>query len=163
MNFLGWFRTNRTARTAPLGLGSAPRLADIHANAFTRPWGTEEFERFLSERNILSDGLFIGPRQEPTGFILSRKGGDEAEILSIAIAPEARGRGHAGMLLDRHLQTLTQAGVRKVFLEAEEGNRPALKLYRRRGFREVGRRAGYYARPDGSRATQAMSAAGLAS
>ena len=42
--------------------------------------------------------------------------------------------------------------MRAVHLEVEEGNRPALALYRRRGFREVGRRQGYYARPDGTRA-----------
>ncbi|MFL5220164.1 MAG: GNAT family N-acetyltransferase, partial [Microvirga sp.] len=96
--------------------------------------------------------LFLGRRYEPAGFILSRKAADEAEILSVAIAAGWRGRGHSGPLLDRHLQSIAQAGVRSVFLEVEEGNRPALALYRRRGFREVGHRQGYYARPDGTRA-----------
>ncbi|MET0429646.1 MAG: ribosomal-protein-alanine acetyltransferase, partial [Microvirga sp.] len=47
---------------------------------------------------------------------------------------------------------LAPRGARIVFLEVEEGNAPALALYRRLGFREVGRREGYYARPDGTRA-----------
>ena len=40
-----------------------------------------------------------------------------------------------------------------VFLEVEEGNLPAEQLYRHFGFREVGRRKGYYPKPDGTRAT----------
>jgi ribosomal-protein-alanine N-acetyltransferase len=145
------FRRDRTVRVASLSSRHAARLAEIHGEAFTRPWDAMEFERSLSERNVHADGLFLGRRPEPAGFILSRRAADEAEILSVALAAGARGRGHSGALLDRHLQTLAQAGVRSVFLEVEDGNRPALALYRRRGFREIGRRQGYYARPDGTR------------
>jgi [ribosomal protein S18]-alanine N-acetyltransferase len=40
--------------------------------------------------------------------------------------------------------------VRKVFLEVDEGNAPALRLYSRAGFEQVGRRPGYYANSEGS-------------
>ena len=152
MRLLDLFRHDRTARVAPLSSRYARRLAEIHGEAFTRPWDAMEFERSLSERNVQADGLFLGRASEPAGFILSRRAADEAEILSVALAAGARGRGLSGTLLDHHLRALTQAGVRSVFLEVEEGNRPALALYRRRGFREIGRRQGYYARPDGTRA-----------
>jgi ribosomal-protein-alanine N-acetyltransferase len=154
MSFADWlFQREATARVGRLATSDAARLAAIHAEAFTRPWDALEFERSLAEKNIYADGLFLGRGAEPAGFIISRRAADEAEILSVALAPEARGRGHSGALLDRHLQSLTQAGVRSVFLEVEEGNHPALALYRRRGFREIGRRQGYYARPDGTRAS----------
>jgi ribosomal-protein-alanine N-acetyltransferase len=52
-----------------------------------------------------------------------------------------------------HLQALSRAGVRHVHLEVEEGNHPALALYARLGFRRSGHRPGYYARPDGTRAS----------
>jgi [ribosomal protein S18]-alanine N-acetyltransferase len=55
-------------------------------------------------------------------------------------------------LLAAHLQMLSQAGVRTVHLEVEEGNAPALALYHGLGFREAGRRPAYYAKADGSRA-----------
>ena len=148
-----WFQRDLPARIAPLSTDHAPRLAAIHAGAFTRPWDAVDFERCLADRSVFADGLFLGPGRDPAGFILSRKALDEAEVLSVAVRPAARGRGHAGALLDRHLATLAQAGVRTVFLEVEEGNRPALALYRRRGFREIGRRQGYYARPDGTRSS----------
>ena len=153
MRLTGWFQRDTTARVEALDSRHAPRLAELHASAFTRPWDAVEFERCLADRNVLADGVFLRGRSEPAGFVLSRRVGEDAEILSVVMAPASRGRGHAGPLLDGHLQTLAQAGVRQVFLEVEEGNRPAHALYRGHGFREIGRRVGYYTRPDGTRAT----------
>ena len=153
MRFGGWFQRPAPAQIFPLEPRHAPRLAEIHATAFTRPWDALEFERCLAERNIFAHGVFLRGRSEPVGFALARRISEEAEILSVAITPADRGRGYAGPLLERHLQSLAQAGVKNVFLEVEEGNCPAQALYRRHGFREIGRRAGYYARADGSRAT----------
>jgi ribosomal-protein-alanine N-acetyltransferase len=78
------------------------------------------------------------------GFILSRTAAGEAEILSVAIAPAWRGRGFARPLLDLHLRRLAGLGVRAVFLEVDEHNEPACRLYRNAGFSEVGVRKGYY-------------------
>jgi ribosomal-protein-alanine N-acetyltransferase len=88
--------------------------------------------------------------RELAGFILSRMAADEAEILSVAVAARRRGRGVARALLDLHLRRLAGLGVRAVFLEVEESNEPARRLYRRAGFREVGRRPGYYPEGGGS-------------
>ena len=49
-------------------------------------------------------------------------------------------------MLDLHLRRLAGLGARTVFLEVDEDNVPARRLYRRAGFREVGRREGYYPR-----------------
>jgi ribosomal-protein-alanine N-acetyltransferase len=78
------------------------------------------------------------------GFILSRLAAGEAEILSIAIAPAWRRRKLARPLLDLHLRRLAGLGARSVFLEVDEHNAAACRLYRRASFREVGRRQGYY-------------------
>ena len=152
--FAAWLPWTRwtPARIAPLDARCAARLAALHGSAFARAWSALDFERLLAESNVLADGLFIGRGGEPDGFILSRRAADEAEVLSVALAPQARGRGHAGQLLAEHLRQLSRQGVRAVHLEVEEGNTPALALYRRFGFREVGRRPAYYAKPDGSRA-----------
>ena len=86
------------------------------------------------------------------GFIMSRIVDDEAEILSVAVAGQQRGRGLAGTLLRLHLGRLAGLAVRKVFLEVDEDNESARRLYRRAGFREVGRREGYYPNGTASRA-----------
>jgi ribosomal-protein-alanine N-acetyltransferase len=154
MSMLGWFRgTRAAARIAPLGSEHASTLACIHESAFVRPWSALEFERLLAERHVLGDGLFLGRNPQPAGFVLSRAVADEAEILSMAMGPEARGRGHGTALLGHHLDELVRAGARTLHLEVEETNAPALAVYRRLGFQEVGRRVGYYAKADGSRAT----------
>jgi ribosomal-protein-alanine N-acetyltransferase len=153
MRWTDWFRRPPAlVRLAPLEARHAFRAAAIHASAFARPWSAQDFEGFLAERAIRADGLFLGRDAQPSGFVLSRRAADEAEILSVAIAREARGRGHARALLASHLQALAHAGVKRVHLEVEDGNDPALALYRRIGFKNVGRREGYYKRPDGGRA-----------
>jgi ribosomal-protein-alanine N-acetyltransferase len=78
------------------------------------------------------------------GFIISRLAADEAEILSVAVASARRGRGLARALLNLHMRRLAGLGARAVFLEVDEDNAPARRLYARAGFREVGRRPGYY-------------------
>ena len=162
MNWTAWFRgAPVSARVAPLESRHASRLAAIHASAFARPWTAQDFEGFLAERPIRADGVFLGRATQPSGFVLSREAADEAEILSLAMASEARGQGHARTLLATHLQALAYAGVRKVHLEVEDGNDPALGLYHRLGFKSVGRREGYYLRPDGSRAGALSMSLGL--
>jgi [ribosomal protein S18]-alanine N-acetyltransferase len=140
-------------RIGPVLPGHAERLSDIHAGAFARPWSAGDFEAFLIDQSVQIDGLFIGRAQLPSGFVVSRIVLDEAEILSVALARSARGQGHARPLLTRHLQRLAHAGVARVHLEVEEGNNPALALYRKLGFEQCGVRQGYYARPDGTRAS----------
>jgi len=88
---------------------------------------------------------------EPEGFIIARCAADEAEILTVAVAGAARGRGHGRLLLDASLAELVRRRIRKVFLEVEAGNQAALRLYSSAGFERIGTRRGYYRQPDGSR------------
>jgi [ribosomal protein S18]-alanine N-acetyltransferase len=120
----------------------AAAIAQLHAASFQRGWDEEEFHRLLIDRSIVGHRSTVG--RTLIGFILSRLGAGEAEILSVAIAPGWRGRGFARPLLDLHLRRLAGLGARAVFLEVGESNAPAGRLYRRAGFYEVGRRQGYY-------------------
>ena len=153
MRLREWLASPARAHVAPLDTRHAEALAEIHAGAFARPWSAVEFERMLADDHVTADGLFVPRNLEPGGFVLSRRVGDEAEILSVAIAPDLRGRNCGRPLLAGHLESLAREAVRRIHLEVEEGNVRALALYRRVGFQEVGRRVGYYLKPDGSRAT----------
>jgi ribosomal-protein-alanine N-acetyltransferase len=126
----------------PASLRDAPRLSQLHRASFHRGWGTDEFEQILIERNALAHRLRLGG--STIGFIVSRTAADEAEILSVAVAPKHRGRGFSRDLLRTHLGHLAGHGLKTVFLEVEENNRPARALYERAGFRVVGRRDRYY-------------------
>jgi ribosomal-protein-alanine N-acetyltransferase len=117
-------------------------LARLHAASFHRGWGESEFAQMLREKNTLLHRLRVGSRV--IGFAVSRCAADEAEILSVAIDRSQRGRGLSRDLLQTHLGHLAGRGVRTVFLEVEENNLPARRLYERAGFAVVGRRERYY-------------------
>lgn len=142
---MAWLRqlwSGGAAVVEPASLRDAPALAQIHGASFHRGWGESEFESMLTERNTLVHRLRMG--RKIVGFSVSRMAADEAEILSIAVAASHRGRGLSHTLLLTHLGHLAGRGVRTVFLEVEENNQPARRLYQRAGFTVVGRRERYY-------------------
>ncbi|HEX3114189.1 MAG TPA: ribosomal protein S18-alanine N-acetyltransferase [Bradyrhizobium sp.] len=147
MAWLSDWWSGGAAVVEPATLRDAARLAQLHGASFHRGWGEAEFEAMLSERNTLVHRLRMG--RKTIGFAVSRLAGDEAEILSIAIAASHRGHGLSGNLLLTHLGHLAGRGVRTVFLEVEENNQPARRLYQRAGFAVAGRRERYYRQPGG--------------
>ena len=119
----------------------AETLAALHATSFAVPWSATEFADLLGQAGVLAI-------REPDGFILIRVVLDEAEILTLAVRPEARRAGLGRRLVDQAVAAARRAGAHRLFLEAAEDNAVALALYGSAGFRPLGRRRGYY---DGGR------------
>jgi len=140
--WLGWLSGASASSVLPAGARDAEQLAALHAAAFRRGWSAEEFARLSVEHNVVADRATSGTRL--VGFVLSRLAVDQAEILSIAVAAPHRGQGLARKLLDVHLRRLVAYGINSVFLEVDERNVPARRLYAGLRFREVGRRESYY-------------------
>ncbi len=84
-------------------------------------------------------------------FLLGRAVAGEAEILTLAVAPESRRLGLGRKLVARFLYQARLRLADRAFLEVAADNAAALALYDSAGFRAEGRRAGYYATPDGAR------------
>jgi len=142
MNFVARLLSRPMPSLAEASARDAAAIAAIHAASFQRGWSEQELQQLLADRAVVGHRAMSG--RNLTAFILSRIAADEAEILSVAVAPAWRGHGVARPLLDLHLRRLAGLGVRTVFLEVGEHNVPALRLYGRAGFREVGKRQGYY-------------------
>ena len=139
-------------RMAALDVGHSRDIAALHhQGGFARGWEAGECAALICDRTVLADGIFAGASPHLAGFVMTRFAADEAEILSIVVAPKHRGEGLGRSLLAHHLMTLHTRHVARLFLEVEDGNLAAERLYRHVGFREVGRRAAYYPKPDGSR------------
>lgn len=120
---------------------SLDALAALHLRCFDahpRPWSAPEFQSLLT-----SPLNFLLTR--PDGFLLGRAVADEAELLTLAVAPEARRRGIASALLDDFVLACRARGAAHAFLEVAEGNAPAIALYASRGWQIGGRRRNYYA------------------
>ncbi|WP_372838507.1 GNAT family N-acetyltransferase [Phaeovulum sp.] len=119
-------------------------LAALHAAAFTtpRPWNANEFEALLG-----ATGVFL--RGDSRGFVMGRVVAGEAELLTLAVAPQERRKGLGLALLAAFDDAARAAGADSGFLEVAAENAPARALYSAAGWREVGKRRGYYRLPDG--------------
>jgi len=142
ISFLGNLFSRGEPALSEAGARDSSAIAALHAASFRRGWNEQEVEGLLSDRHVLTHRAMSGTRL--AGFIMSRLVEDQAEILSVAVAERERGRGVARRMLDLHLRRLAGLGALTVFLEVDEHNDPALRLYHRAGFREVSRRPNYY-------------------
>ena len=78
------------------------------------------------------------------GLAVLQFAADEAEILSIAVAEEARRRGIASAMMKACVAACEQKLISHLYLEVAEGNGPAQKLYAKFGFRLLAHRKNYY-------------------
>ncbi|MBI1260172.1 MAG: ribosomal-protein-alanine N-acetyltransferase [Rhizobiales bacterium] len=133
-----------TCDIQPAGPAHAGVLAALHAQAFDSPWDEASFAGLLATPGAFA--LLAFADDMPLGFVLTRCGGGEAEILTICVASEARGKGIGHALMAAAKVRAGREGADQLFLEVANDNQPAIALYRACGFVEVGRRAGYYQR-----------------
>lgn len=127
-------------------VSDAGALAEIHASAFDRPWSAAEIAALLDSPGTLALQL-SGDRK---GFVMVRALAGEAEILTLAVAPEARRRGQARALMQAAIVQALARQAQTLFLEVAADNAAALGLYEGLGFEMAGRRKGYYDRGAGS-------------
>lgn len=135
-----------TLRLLSGGLAEIDDLAAISAAAFDPRFG-EAWSGLQLRGTLAQPGswLRLACRDDAmVGFSLCRLIVDEAELLLIAVVPDARGAGVGGALLTAAIDEARGRGVSEIFLEMRDGNAAALALYRSRGFAEVGRRRDYY-------------------
>ena len=140
------------AELRPVGPLDAELLAALQAAAFGEAAGTERWQASGLEALLATPGclgLIAASGVQPLGFGLARLAAGEAEILSLGVVPAARRLGLGRALLDALVARLLGRGARALFLEVAADNPGAIGLYAGAGFRRAGRRAGYYARPEG--------------
>ena len=122
-------------------------LSRLHSLCFCNEWKASEFKNLLSKPGVFAWLIrdTVGSNRSYGGFVLARIAREEAEIISIGVAPNCRGQGLGSkLLLEVELQSRT-VGVKELFLEVAETNYLAVRLYKSLGFNFVGRRIGYYA------------------
>ena len=125
----------------------AERLARLHRHCFAEEaWDAEAFAALLGMPGC--QGWFTaeddGQDSPLTALLLARQAADEAEVLTLCVAPAHRRQALAKQLVRRLIEALAQQGVVALHLEVAVDNRAARALYRGFGFVEVGRRPNYY-------------------
>ena len=126
-------------------------LLDIEAASFSDPWSRYAVAGSIaSPATVVTVAEWSGHPGGPpivVGYSVLARAADEAELLNLAVAEGARGRGVGTALVRRAITDAAEWGAWAVFLEVRASNAAALALYGRAGFSEVGRRRGYYRRP----------------
>lgn len=135
---------------------SPAEMAALHARCFTtpRPWSAAEFAA------LAADPLCFFSTT-PQGLLVGRAVAGEAELLTLAVAPEARRAGAGRRLLAAFLTEAAARAAATAFLEVAEDNAAAIALYTAGGFAVTGRRPRYYRRPDGTPLDALVMARGL--
>jgi ribosomal-protein-alanine N-acetyltransferase len=106
-------------------------------------WDRDLFLQYLGQAGK-SVFLVAIAQRKIAGYALSFHTRTKAEIHSIAVAPDERGRGVAMALLNRTLALLLRGGFKTVFLNVRLENAAAIRLYRKLGFHRIRRVDGYY-------------------
>jgi [ribosomal protein S18]-alanine N-acetyltransferase len=123
------------------------QMAALHALCFTspRPWSLAEFSDLITAR-----GVFV-VSAAGQGFAMGRAIAGESELLTLAVHPDTRRQGIGTQLLAAYEAGALAHQAAESFLEVAADNQAAVSLYKCAGYRESGRRPGYYHQPDGRR------------
>ena len=127
------------------------QVAVLESQSHPAPWTIGNF------RDALAAGYstMVG---EAGGAIVAygvlMMGPGEAQVLNLTVAPAARRRGLARVLLRRFLDDALRLGAAQCFLEVRLSNAAAIALYRAEGFVPVARRAAYYPAAPGAGARE---------
>jgi len=120
-------------------------IAELERVCFSDPWSENSIASELV--NPLSCWLVAVDGGKVVGYIGSQAVLDAADVMNLAVSPEYRRRGIAQTLLQELTHCLRQQNVIALLLEVRVSNAPAIALYERLGFVQVGRRPKYYHNP----------------
>lgn len=120
----------------------APAIAALEARCFPAdPWPVETILSKINEFFLALEG------DEILGYLCLSHVLDEGSIDNIAVSPEQRRRGVAEALVAAAGEEARRLGLAFITLEVRAGNEPAIRLYEKQGFTQVGLRRGYYEKP----------------
>jgi len=132
---------------------TAEELSEIHRKSFQESieqvWSAAEISSLLLSPGvhvmvILQDAKAMGSLA--MGFLMWRRTGEEAEILTNCILPAYRGLGMGSLVLQEFFILGGKPRIEEIFLEVRENNAAAIRLYEKNGFEIVGLRKDYYGR-----------------
>ena len=121
------------------------QIAQLEKRCFSDPWSENSIRSELTGR--LSLWVVALDGDTVAGYIGSQSVLGESDMMNVAVAPEYRRRGIAQALILELIRRLSQQGNRSLMLEVRASNTPAITLYHKLGFTQVGRRPNYYRNP----------------
>lgn len=134
---------------APMTPADVDEVHALECSVFPHPWSRANFEDCLASG--YDAWLARDAAGKLLGYFLLMYALDEAHLLDVAVAGERHGTGLGRHLLDSLCARARAMGAESVLLEVRPSNERAQHVYQRYGFREIGRRKGYYPAHEGKR------------
>ena len=129
----------------PMTAEHVPQVVQLEKICFADPWSemsiAHELESIWSYWLVAMDGETVA------GYIGSQSSIDESDIMNVAVHPDYRRQGVAENLINNLIMDLKARGSRALMLEVRASNAPAIALYEKLGFSQVGCRRNYYRNP----------------
>lgn len=124
-------------------------IASLHKRLFYPAWDEAAVTALLEHPASTSLVAISGDPKVIAGFIIGQLAADEAEILSIGVAPDWQRAGLGKMLVEGLIRAVRRGEAKRLFLEVAADNAGALRLYKSLKFTETGQRKAYYLRANG--------------
>ena len=122
-----------------------PQVAQLEKLCFADPWSEMSIASEL--QNIWAYWLVAVEDDVVAGYIGSQSTIDETDVMNVAVHPDWRRQGIAENLINHLIRELKVRGSHALMLEVRASNAPAIALYEKLGFRQVGLRKNYYRNP----------------
>ncbi|MEZ4705284.1 MAG: ribosomal protein S18-alanine N-acetyltransferase [Bdellovibrionota bacterium] len=119
-----------------------PRVRWIESHAYQDPWPLESFDDLIRYHHFFHVG--VTEDKVLMGYVFYQMAAQEMQILNIAVDPNHHSKGFGSLLLEYAHNEGKKNNVIESFLEVRVGNQNAQKLYRKFGYKKVGRRIHYY-------------------
>ena len=120
-------------------------VAELEKKCFSDPWSESSIASELD--NPLSFWLVAVENGLVLGYVGSQSVGEDADVMNLAVSPDARRRGIGLSLMSQLIAQLKRRKVKSLCLEVRASNQSAMALYRKLGFSQVGLRPKYYRHP----------------
>lgn len=122
----------------------APDIFEIEKQSFSVPWSIKSIEDFLKNPDAI---CIVAKLDKVVGYVGMYEVCGEGDITNVAVARDYRGHGIASLLITALIQEAERRSLSKLMLEVRGTNQPALNLYKKYGFTQVGIRKNYYTNP----------------
>ena len=126
-------------------LEDVPQIANLEKLCFSDPWSENSIASELDNR--LSCWLVAEEQGRIAGYVGSQSVLDMADMMNIAVDPDFRRQGIGEQLINALIEKLKDKGIIALLLEVRISNKPAISLYEKLGFVQVGKRPRYYHNP----------------
>ena len=125
--------------------GHVAPIAQLEKLCFSDPWSENSIASELTSR--LSHWLVAVENGEVVGYIGSQSVLGESDMMNVAVHPDHRRKGSAEMLVNALSCDLKARDNVCLTLEVRASKAPAIALYEKLGFTQVGLRKNYYRNP----------------